>query len=92
MKNNTSFSGIHAVADNGMEDGYKALLAAVIQQAVNDARSGRSDADEAAAWIKSPRCHAMLACLIPAGLSTSPEELQAQLVLKLPERFRSFAA
>ena len=75
---------MHSVANNSEEDGYRALLAAVIQQAVRDAQAGGNHAHEAAEWIRSQYCAALLDCLIPFGLATTPEELQARLIDQLP--------
>ncbi|ACZ39684.1 hypothetical protein [Sphaerobacter thermophilus] len=63
---------IHAVAGQEPE---RALVAAIVRQAVDDARAGDA---EARAWLGSEACARWLAWLVPDG--ADPAAVQAQLV------------
>lgn len=81
-----SFNEIHQVASDGPSAGYKALLAAVIHQAVTDAKAGGPVGNEAEAWITSDDCLALLSYLIPYAMESDATILQAQLIQQLPRR------
>jgi len=69
---------IHSVAET---DGERSLLAAVLRLAVTDAQGGGMDA---ATWLHSDACVALLEYLTPATSSMTGEQLQAQLIKRLP--------
>jgi|GEM_PF-3599210 len=69
---------IHDVAGYEPE---KALLAAVIQLAVEDAQKGDV---EAAAWLAGPVCRAWLHLLTPDGVDA--DEVHERLLAMLPTR------
>ena len=69
---------IHRVAET---DPHRALLAAVLRLAVMDAQGGDTDA---ARWLRSPACAALLSLLIPDTSGMSAEQLQTHLLKRLP--------
>ncbi|ACZ38913.1 hypothetical protein [Sphaerobacter thermophilus] len=73
-----ALDAIHRVAALSPE---RALLAAVIRQAAQDA--ARGDA-EAAAWLRSETCRAWLQLIAPDGVDV--DQVHARLLARLPTR------
>jgi hypothetical protein len=82
----TPLAIIHRVAAT---DPHRALLAAVLRLAVSDAIGHDL---EAAAWLMSDACVALLDFLVPSTSGMSGAQLQSALLARIPQAVRRIAS